>query len=219
HVRRVRTRPTHTGGRTAQHRGGAGEGQRGDEGGAPAPPGLGAQLHRQRRRPRPPARRHREPGGGRRRLRRPRRRRRAQVLRRGRGDGGMQRPSAYVAGTGRGIPAKVMTNYDFAALGLDTSHEWIFERTGIVGRRIACADETTCSMAVTAARQAMAKAGVQAGELDAIVLSTATPDRLLPSTAVALQAELGATRAAAFDLSAACTGWIYGMTVAEGMIQ
>jgi 3-oxoacyl-[acyl-carrier-protein] synthase-3 len=131
----------------------------------------------------------------------------------------MKRPVAYVAGTGRGIPAKVMTNHDFAALGLETSHEWIFERTGIVERRIAAADETTCSMAVTAAKQAMARAGVQAGELDAIVLSTATPDRLLPSTAVDLQAQLGATRAAAFDLSAACTGWLYAMTVAEGLIS
>jgi 3-oxoacyl-[acyl-carrier-protein] synthase III len=131
----------------------------------------------------------------------------------------VKRPVAYVAGTGRGIPTKVMTNHDFAALGLETSHEWIVERTGIVERRIAADDETTCSMAATAARQAMAKAGVQAGEIDAIVLSTATPDRLLPSTAVALQAELGATRAAAFDLSAACTGWLYGLTVAEGLIQ
>jgi len=131
----------------------------------------------------------------------------------------MKRPIAYVAGTGRGIPAKVMTNHDFAALGLETSHEWIVERTGIVERRIAAADETTCSMAVTAARQAMAKAGVHAGELDAIVLSTATPDRLLPATAVERQAQLGATRAAAFDLSAACTGWLYSMTVAEGLIQ
>ena len=131
----------------------------------------------------------------------------------------MKRPVAYVAGTGRGIPAKVMTNHDFAALGLETSHEWIVERTGIVERRIASAEETTCSMAVTAARAAMTRAGVQAGELDAIVLSTATPDRLLPSTAVDLQAQLGATRAAAFDLSAACTGWLYSMTVAEGLIH
>jgi 3-oxoacyl-[acyl-carrier-protein] synthase-3 len=131
----------------------------------------------------------------------------------------VKRPVAYVAGTGRGIPAKVMTNHDFTALGLETSHEWIFERTGIVERRIAAPEETTCSMAVTASRQAMARAGVQAGELDAIVLSTATPDRLLPSTAVDLQAELGATRAAAFDLSAACTGWLYAMTVAEGMMH
>jgi 3-oxoacyl-[acyl-carrier-protein] synthase-3 len=131
----------------------------------------------------------------------------------------VKRPVAYVAGTGRGIPAKVMTNHDFAALGLETSHEWIFERTGIVERRIAGPDESTCSMAVTASKQAMARAGVHAGELDAIVLSTATPDRLLPSTAVDLQAQLGATRAAAFDLSAACTGWLYAMTVAEGMMH
>ena len=131
----------------------------------------------------------------------------------------MKRPVAYVAGTGRGIPAKVMTNHDFAALGLDTSHEWIVERTGIVERRIAAPDETTCSMAVTASKQAMIRAGVHAGELDAIVLSTATPDRLLPATAVDLQAQLGATRAAAFDLSAACTGWLYAMTVAEGLMH
>jgi 3-oxoacyl-[acyl-carrier-protein] synthase-3 len=131
----------------------------------------------------------------------------------------MKRPIAYVAGTGRCVPSKVMTNYDFAALGLETSHEWIVERTGIVERRIAGPGETTGGMAVGAARQAMAAAGVHAGELDAIVLSTATPDRLLPSTAVDVQAQLGATRAAAFDLSAACTGWLYAMTVAEGMMQ
>jgi 3-oxoacyl-[acyl-carrier-protein] synthase-3 len=128
------------------------------------------------------------------------------------------RPIAHIAGTGRGIPAKVMTNNDFAAIGIETSDEWIIERTGIRERRIAEAGDSTCSMAATAARQAMQRAGVHAGELDAIVLSTATPDRLLPATAVDLQAELGATRAAAFDLSAACSGWLYGMTVAEGMI-
>jgi 3-oxoacyl-[acyl-carrier-protein] synthase-3 len=131
----------------------------------------------------------------------------------------VKRPVAYVAGTGRGIPAKVMTNHDFAALGLETNHDWIVERTGISERHIAAAGETTCSMAATAARAAMARAGVQAGELDAIVLSTATADRLLPATAVDLQAELGATRAAGFDLSAACSGWLYGMTVAEGLIS
>jgi len=131
----------------------------------------------------------------------------------------VKRPIAYIAGTGRGVPARVMTNHDFAALGLETSHDWIVERTGIVERRIASDSETTCSMAAEAARAAMARAGVQPGEIDAIVLSTATSDRLLPSTAVYLQAELGATRAAAFDLSAACSGWIYGMTLAEGLMQ
>ena len=112
-----------------------------------------------------------------------------------------------------------MTNHDFAALGLETSHDWIVERTGIVERHIASDTETTCMMAAQASRAAMSRAGVGPGEIDAIVLSTATTDRLLPATAVDLQAELGAARAAAFDISAACTGWIYGMTVAEGLIQ
>jgi 3-oxoacyl-[acyl-carrier-protein] synthase-3 len=112
-----------------------------------------------------------------------------------------------------------MTNHDFAALGLETDHDWIVERTGIVQRHIARDDETTCSMAAIASREAMAKAGIGPGEIDCIVLSTATADRLLPATAVDLQAALGATRASAFDISAACSGWIYGMTVAEGLIQ
>jgi 3-oxoacyl-[acyl-carrier-protein] synthase-3 len=111
-----------------------------------------------------------------------------------------------------------MTNHDFASIGIETSHEWIVERSGIVERHLATDDETTASMAATAAHQAMDRAGVHPGQLDAIVLSTATPDRLLPATAVDLQAELGASRAAAFDIGAACSGWIYGMTVAEGMI-
>ena len=131
----------------------------------------------------------------------------------------MKRPTAYLAGTGRGIPARVMTNHDFAALGIETNHDWIVERTGIVERHIAGSDESTCSMAATASRAAMTRAGVTAGELDAIILSTATPDRLLPSTAVDLQAALGAGRAAAFDISAACSGWLYALTVAEGLIQ
>ena len=130
----------------------------------------------------------------------------------------MKRPIASVIATGRGIPEKVMTNHDFAAIGIETSHEWIVERSGIIERHIARDDENTCSMAATAARQAMARADVHPGQLDAIVLSTATPDRLLPATAVDLQAELGASRAAAFDIGAACSGWLYAMTVAEGMI-
>lgn len=130
----------------------------------------------------------------------------------------MKRPIASVISTGRGIPEKVMTNHDFAAIGVETSHEWIVERSGIIERHIARDDENTCSMAATAARQAMARADVQPGQLDTIILATATPDRLLPATAVDLQAELGASRAAAFDIGAACSGWLYAMTVAEGMI-
>ena len=131
----------------------------------------------------------------------------------------MNRPAAYIAGTGRGVPKGVMTNHDFAGIGIDTSHEWIHERTGIVQRHVSRDGETTCSMAADASRAAMTRAGVTAGEIDVIILSTATPDRLLPSTAVDLQAALGATQSAAFDLSAACSGWLYGLTVAEGMIM
>ena len=130
----------------------------------------------------------------------------------------MKRPIAAVTGTGRGVPETVMTNHDFAAIGIETSHEWIVERSGIVERRIAGDGVTTCSMAAEAGRKAMERADVHPGQLDMIILSTATPDRLLPSTAVDLQAELGAGRAAAFDVGAACSGWLYGMTVAEGMI-
>ena len=131
----------------------------------------------------------------------------------------MKRPIAAVVGTGRGVPAHVMTNHDFASIGIETSHEWIFDRSGIIERRIARNGETTCSMASDAGRKAMEVAGVNPGEIDVIVLSTATPDRLLPSTAVDIQAELGATRAAAFDIGAACSGWLYAMTVAEGLIM
>jgi 3-oxoacyl-[acyl-carrier-protein] synthase-3 len=130
----------------------------------------------------------------------------------------MKRPIAAVIATGRGVPDTVMTNYDFAKIGIETSHEWIVERSGIVERRIARDGVTTCSMAAEAARKAMDRVDLHPGQLDTIILSTATPDRLLPATAVDLQAELGAGRAAAFDIGAACSGWLYGMTVAEGMI-
>ena len=130
-----------------------------------------------------------------------------------------QRPVTYFAGTGRAAPPKVVTNNDFAALGLETSHEWIVERTGINERRIAGPGESTCSLAADAARQAMQRAHITAGEVDVIILTTATPDRLLPATAVDVQAALGATRAAAFDISAACSGFIYAVQVAEGLIS
>jgi 3-oxoacyl-[acyl-carrier-protein] synthase III len=130
----------------------------------------------------------------------------------------MRRPVAFVAGTGRAVPAHVMTNHDFAAIGIETSHDWIVERTGIHQRYISRDGETTTSLATDAARAAMERAGVHAGELDIIVVGTASPDRLLPSTAVEVQAQLGASRAAAFDIDAACTGFVYGMTVGEAMI-
>ncbi len=131
----------------------------------------------------------------------------------------MKRPIAYLAGVGKYAPPRVMKNAEFAALGLETDDEWIVQRTGIRERHIAAPDETNRTMASAASRVAMERAGVTAGELDIIVLGTASPDRLLPSTAVDVQAELGATRAAAFDVMAACSSFLYGLIVAEGLMQ
>jgi 3-oxoacyl-[acyl-carrier-protein] synthase-3 len=126
-------------------------------------------------------------------------------------------PIVEIVSTGRYLPERVVTNDDLAKL-VDTSDEWIRERTGISERRLAPAEMGAADMGANAARIAMERAGVHAGELDLIVLSTATPDRLLPSTACDLQAILGATNAAALDISAACTGFIYAMSMAEGYI-
>ena len=129
----------------------------------------------------------------------------------------MKRPIVYIAATGRGIPSTVITNADFAKIGIETTDEWIRERTGIKERHIAKTESGT-DLGATAAREAMQKIGVNAGELDMIIVATASPDRLLPSAAVDLQAALGASRAAAFDVGAACSGFIFGCTVAEGMM-
>jgi 3-oxoacyl-[acyl-carrier-protein] synthase-3 len=129
----------------------------------------------------------------------------------------MKRPFAYIAGTGRGLPATVFTNADFASIGIETTDEWIVERTGIKQRHLARTESAT-DLAAASAREAMTKAKVQPGEVDLIVVGTASPDRLLPSAAVDLQAALGASRAAAFDVGAACSGFIYGCTVAEGLM-
>jgi 3-oxoacyl-[acyl-carrier-protein] synthase-3 len=123
-----------------------------------------------------------------------------------------------LTGTGLAVPKRAMQNDEFAALGLETDDAWIRERTGIRQRYIAGKDETLTSISVEAAHKAMAAGGVTAAELDAIVFGTCTPDKLLPATAVEVQAVLGATRAAAFDVNAACSSWIYGMQVAEGLL-
>lgn len=127
------------------------------------------------------------------------------------------RPFAEIAGLGVAVPDRVVTNADFEKT-LDTSDQWIVERTGIRERRIAGPGESLALLSKQAAEIAMERAGITAGDLDAIVLGTATPDRLLPSTACDLQALLGADKAAAFDISAACPGFIYSITVAEGLI-
>ncbi len=130
----------------------------------------------------------------------------------------MKRPWAMVAGTGYAVPKRVFRNDEFAAIGIDTDDAWIRERTGIRERHIAGPGETLTSICTEAAHNAMAAAGVSAAELDMIIVGTCSPDRLLPSAAVELQAALGASRAVAFDVGAACSGWLYGMQVAEAMM-
>jgi 3-oxoacyl-[acyl-carrier-protein] synthase-3 len=127
------------------------------------------------------------------------------------------RPIARFAGLGVSVPEKVLTNTDFEKI-LDTSHEWIVERTGIRERHIADEDTSVAMLAEQASKDAMAQAGIGPEDVDAIILGTATPDRLLPATACDLQALLGADTAAAFDVSAACPGFLYGLGVAEGFI-
>ena len=130
----------------------------------------------------------------------------------------MKRPFAYIAGTGHAVPKRVVTNLDLQAQGLDTDDAWIFDRTGIRQRYIADATETLTVLSVAAAKIAMHRANIQPGDIDVVIVGTATPDHLLPATAVEVQAVLGASRAMAFDVSAACSGWLYGMQVAEGLI-
>lgn len=127
------------------------------------------------------------------------------------------RPTIEIASTGRCLPDRIVTNHDLE-LTLDTSDEWIRERTGISERRIAETNQLASDLGAEAARHAMARAGVEPGEVDLIIVSTATPDRWLPSTACDVQAKLGATNALAFDLQAACTGWLYGLSMAEGYL-
>lgn len=130
----------------------------------------------------------------------------------------MRRPIAYIAGTGYAVPRRAVTNDDLAKNGLDTNDAWIRDRTGIGQRYVADPDETLTVLSTAAAKLAMEEAGISASEIDLIVLGTATPDHLLPATAVEVQAALGAGRAMAFDLGAACTGWLYSAQVAEGFI-
>ncbi|HEX2077873.1 MAG TPA: beta-ketoacyl-ACP synthase III [Longimicrobium sp.] len=126
-------------------------------------------------------------------------------------------PRARVAATGHYSPPRVVTNAELETL-VDTSDEWIRTRTGIRERRIADRDTHASDMAAAAARTAMERAGVEAEALDMILLSTATPDRLLPSTACDVQALLGARNAAAYDYATACSGFLYGLSMAEAHI-
>ena len=125
---------------------------------------------------------------------------------------------ARIAGTGSYLPERVLKN-DELSLTVDTTDEWIRERTGIRERRIAAPGETTCDLAEHAAHRALEAAGLDAGDLDLIVVGTTTPDRVYPSTACRLQARLGAEGGAAFDVQAVCTGFVYALGVAEKFVR
>lgn len=125
---------------------------------------------------------------------------------------------AKITATGSAFPERVFTNADFEKM-VDTSDAWIRERTGIVERRILGPNENNSDLGERAARVALKKAGLLATELDLIIYATCTPDKILPATACMVQARLGATRAAAFDLEAACAGWLVGVSIADQYIR
>jgi 3-oxoacyl-[acyl-carrier-protein] synthase-3 len=129
----------------------------------------------------------------------------------------IKKPIARISGLGVAVPDGIVTNHDFEKV-LETSDQWITERTGIKQRHWSGPEMTLAELSRQASVNAMQQAGIGPMDLGAIILATATQDRLLPSTACDLQALLGAKNAAAYDLSAACSGWLFGLTQAEGLI-
>ncbi len=125
---------------------------------------------------------------------------------------------AVICGVGAYLPKKVLSNHDLSRL-VDTSDSWICERTGIEQRHIAADDELTSDLGIAAARQALVRAGVDPVDVDLIVCATATPDRTFPATAVRIQAGLGVTKGAAFDVQAVCSGFIYALAVADNFLR
>ena len=127
-------------------------------------------------------------------------------------------PRAVMAGVGGYLPARVVGNEELART-VDTTDAWIQERTGIRQRHLAAEHETCAFMGAEAGRAALADAGAGPGDVDAIILATSTPDQAFPATAVRVQAMLGVMQGFGFDLSAACSGFVYGLSVADGMIR
>jgi 3-oxoacyl-[acyl-carrier-protein] synthase-3 len=130
----------------------------------------------------------------------------------------MENFRAGILGTGHSYPEGILTNADLETM-VETSDDWITTRTGIKQRRKAAPGEYTSQFAVLAARQAIERAGLQPEDIDLILCATVTPDQILPSTGCIIQAELGANKAAAMDLVAACSGFLYGLTVADTMLR
>jgi 3-oxoacyl-[acyl-carrier-protein] synthase-3 len=129
----------------------------------------------------------------------------------------MKRPFVELVGTGMHVPTNILTNADLEKM-VDTSDEWILERTGIRERHIATDADTLACMGKHACEQVLEEVGVDVLDVDTIIVATASPDHLLPSQACDLQATLGAKNAAAFDVGAACSGFLYALSVAEGMV-
>jgi len=123
-----------------------------------------------------------------------------------------------ITGVGSYLPAKVLTNHELEKM-VETSDEWITTRTGVKERRVAAKDEYTSDLGAKAAQRAIKMAGITADEIDLIVLATCTPDMLFPSTGCLVQRKIGAHRAAAFDLEAACAGFIYGLEIGQQFIM
>ena len=125
---------------------------------------------------------------------------------------------SVVLGCGSYLPSRVLTNAELSRM-VDTTDEWITQRTGIRERHIAAEGETTSDMALKAAQAALAAAGLDAQSIDLIVLATSTPDNTFPASAVSVQAGLGITHGAAFDLQAVCSGFVYGLATADGLLK
>ena len=125
---------------------------------------------------------------------------------------------SVIAGVGSALPKRQVSNDELAA-SVDTTDEWIVARTGIRNRYVASEGETTGSLATEAARRALDHAGLQATDIDLIVLATATPDQTFPSTATKVQAALGIDDCIAFDVHAVCTGFLYALSVADSMLR
>ncbi len=125
---------------------------------------------------------------------------------------------SLIMGVGSALPQRVMTNDDISKI-VDTSDAWIVERTGIRSRHIASDTETTGTLGTEAARRALADAKLTAADVDLIIVATSTPDRTFPATATQVQAALGITRGAAFDLQAVCSGFVYGLTTADALLR
>jgi 3-oxoacyl-[acyl-carrier-protein] synthase III len=125
---------------------------------------------------------------------------------------------SVIRSVGASLPERVVTNAELAKM-VDTTHEWIVERSGIEQRHIAGDHELTSTLGIAAARQALVRAGIDPIEIDLVICATATPDRTFPATAVKIQAALGVTKGAAFDVQAVCSGFVFAMTIADNFLK